>query len=438
MVMYSIIDVETTGGRALDHQITEIAIINFDGHKIQETFTSLVNPERPIPYGITHLTGIDDSMVSNAPKFYEIAKKVIEMTEGRTVVAHNAHFDLSFLKREFQDLGYDYRRMKRCTVRLARQAFPRHPSYSLGKICARLGIEINGRHRALGDAQATTELFARILKRVEVKEEEHNIAWPPHFDRQALDKVPESMGVYQLWDKDGELLYVGRSQNMRKRVLEHLRVTEPTRAQMEFKNSIAHVTSQETGSELIAALLENHLIKINRPPFNQALNRVRFRWAVVAQTLSDGRTGLLVKQHQAQDQVLMLFSGRKSAERFIERIYQTAYGFLPLSPEIAPLGLPLEDAEKKLWNTLKKHIWSGGHYALITKGRHELEKGVVVVRDDKIEGYAFVRDDEDFQELGISPLSNDRDSQVILMQAMSKGKMKRYPLPRREEFENSL
>ena len=161
--MYSIVDIETTGGNNKTGKITEIAIYNFDGEKVIDSFVTLINPECYIPTFITDITGITNEMVAKAPKFYEVAKKIVEITSNRIFVAHNVNFDFNFIKKEFSELGYEFNRKKLCTVVLSRKYFPGHKSYSLGKICDDLGIEINGRHRAAGDALATIELFSLIL-----------------------------------------------------------------------------------------------------------------------------------------------------------------------------------------------------------------------------------------------------------------------------------
>ncbi len=163
--MYAIVDIETTGGSARLEKITEIAIYLHDGEKITGEFSSLVNPERNIPYFITNLTGITNEMVEDAPRFFEIAKDIVELTEGRTFVAHNARFDYSFIRQEFKSLGFNFKRNILDTVTLSRKLFPGHRSYSLGNICKDLKITINGRHRAAGDALATVKLFEMLLKR---------------------------------------------------------------------------------------------------------------------------------------------------------------------------------------------------------------------------------------------------------------------------------
>ena len=163
--MFAIIDIETTGNRHSFGKITEIAIYQHNGQTITGSYSTLINPEMDIPYFITRLTGIDNNMVKDAPKFYEVAKNIIEMTKGRTFVAHNVSFDYKFIKEEYKRLGYDYNQKTMCTIKMARKLLPGHRSYSLGKICSDLGIEINGRHRAAGDALATVKLFEILLKK---------------------------------------------------------------------------------------------------------------------------------------------------------------------------------------------------------------------------------------------------------------------------------
>ena len=165
--MYAIIDIETTGNSYKNGKITEIAIYQHNGFEITGSYSSLIHPEMDIPLFITNLTGINNKMVEHAPRFYEIAKKIVEMTAGRVFVAHNVQFDYKFVKQEFERLGYDYNCKTLCTVKLARKFLPGHPSYSLGKLCAELGIEINGRHRAAGDALATVKLFEILLQKNE-------------------------------------------------------------------------------------------------------------------------------------------------------------------------------------------------------------------------------------------------------------------------------
>ncbi|HPR33402.1 MAG TPA: 3'-5' exonuclease [Prolixibacteraceae bacterium] len=169
-MMFAVIDIETTGGNYKSAKITEIAILLFDGKKIVRSFETLVNPECPIPPMITKITGISNEMVANAPRFYEIARQIVELTAHRVFVAHNVDFDYGFIRKEFADLGYSFRLKKLCTVQLSRKYFPGLKSYSLGNICPYLGIKIENRHRAGGDARATVQLLSKILEKQNEKE----------------------------------------------------------------------------------------------------------------------------------------------------------------------------------------------------------------------------------------------------------------------------
>ncbi len=163
--MFTITDIETTGAVYKYGKITEIAVYVHNGERITDEFHTLVNPETDIPLYITRLTGITNEMVASAPKFYQIARKIVELTAGRIFVAHNVNFDYQFIREEFGRIGYEFDRKKLCTVQLSRKLFPGHGSYSLGKLCADLGIELNNRHRASGDALATVKLFEMILSK---------------------------------------------------------------------------------------------------------------------------------------------------------------------------------------------------------------------------------------------------------------------------------
>jgi len=168
--LYAIIDIETTGQAASSGKVTEIAIFIHDGFQITDSFTTLINPECYISGFITNLTGIDNEMVRNAPRFYEIARRIVEMTQDKVFVAHNVSFDYKFIQEEFKRLGYDYQRQTMCTVRMGRKYLPGHKSYSLGRLCDELGILIHDRHRAAGDALATVKLFEMILAMKAAKE----------------------------------------------------------------------------------------------------------------------------------------------------------------------------------------------------------------------------------------------------------------------------
>lgn len=164
---YAIVDIETTGIYSRKHSITEIAIIIHDGKEIVDTFQSLVNPETNITPFVSRLTGITNAMLHDASKFFEIAKKVWDLTEDAVFVAHSVNFDYSYIHEEFKSLGADFKRKKLCTVRLSRKIFPGYPTYSLGSICASLDIPFANRHRAMGDAAATAKLLNFVCSTIQ-------------------------------------------------------------------------------------------------------------------------------------------------------------------------------------------------------------------------------------------------------------------------------
>jgi DNA polymerase-3 subunit epsilon len=201
--VFAIIDIETTGGKAEYSKITEICILVHDGLTVVDKFSTLINPECRIPQFITNLTGITNNMVENAPKFYEVAKQILEITRDKIFVAHNVGFDYGFIQAEFASLGYSFKREKLCTVKLSRKLLPKRVSYSLGNLCESLGIDNDARHRAEGDAIATAKLFDILLniksQHPQYKNQDINEINTTRLDKikqYILNKLPEECGVY--------------------------------------------------------------------------------------------------------------------------------------------------------------------------------------------------------------------------------------------------
>lgn len=292
---FAIVDIETTGGKPGPDRITEIAIVLHDGQQIIDRFESLVNPERSIPHNITQMTGISNEMVADAPKFYEIAKQVVEMTKGAIFVAHNVGFDYNFIKYEFQQLGYSFRRRKLCTVRLSRKVFPGLRSYSLGNLIKHFNISVTDRHRAMADTLATVELLQKALAKDEENASESMVnlgvsetRLPPNITLDQLHDLPESCGVYYFYDQNGDVIYVGKSLNIKKRAMQHFAAQTPKATKMQ---RVIHEISYElTGSELIALLLEATEIKRISPRFNSALRNRNMNWSIHRYTNEMGYT----------------------------------------------------------------------------------------------------------------------------------------------------
>ena len=225
--MYAVVDVETTGGKYGEEGITEIAVYKYDGHELTDQLISLINPERPIQPFVENLTGINQHMLRNAPKFYELAKRIVEITNDCVLVAHNASFDYRMLQTEFDRLGFDFERKTLCTVELSKKLIPDVESYKLGKLVRSLGIPLSDRHRAAGDARATLELLKILLHKDGEKhiiknliKANSNSKKPKHLLK-LLQMVPSTMGVYYLHNAKGDVIYIGKSKNMKRRVNQH-------------------------------------------------------------------------------------------------------------------------------------------------------------------------------------------------------------------------
>ena len=272
--MFAIIDIETTGLKATTERITEIAIYIYDGTQVVERFVSLVNPERTIPYQITKITGITNQLVANAPKFHKIADKIIQITENKTFVAHNAQFDYRFVKEEFKRLGYNYQRKSLCTVRLTKKLIPNLPSYSLGNICESLGISIMNRHRAAGDTEATVKLFEQLLEIDKAKKplfadlESQKNGLHHNFKEEIIENLPEKEGVFYFYNQYKQLIYCEKSQDIKKQVQLHFANTSTPKA-IEMKSKIVDIDYELTGNELISLLLEADEIETHNPIYNR-------------------------------------------------------------------------------------------------------------------------------------------------------------------------
>ena len=282
--MYAIVDIETTGGKYNEEGITEIAIYRYDGQKILDQVSSLVNPNRKIQPFVERLTGINSKMLVNAPKFFELAKRIVEITEGCIIVAHNAEFDYRILQTEFRRLGYSFESKSLCTVALAQKLLPEAESYKLGKLVRSLGIPIADRHRAHGDALATLELFKILLEKDSGKEiistyvkELNNNKVAPRFLK-IIEELPSEIGVYYIHDPEGRIIYIGKSKNIKKRVLNHL-TGETVKAQ-KIQKKLARVSFELSGNECIALLKEQHEIKKNQPELNHSMKYHLFKMGI--------------------------------------------------------------------------------------------------------------------------------------------------------------
>ncbi len=317
--MYAIVDIETTGLNAKTDRITEIAVYIHDGKKVTDHFESLVNPSYRIPYNVSVLTGITNEMVADAPYFYEIAKQIVQMTDGCTFVAHNASFDYNFLRYEYKRLFYDFRRKTLCTKKLSQKLMPELRSYGLGKICKELGISNHARHRAGGDALSTVKLFEHLMKldsnidQVPLRDVRSNIPG------EEIENLPESPGVYYFLDEKGNILYIGKSVNIRQRVISHLNNNITKRA-IEMRDRSYHVSYELTGNDLVAQLLESSEIKSHKPVFNRSLRRNDFSFGLFSHTGKDGYIRLSIEKIRKDSLPLTAYTSKSEGKNHLSRL----------------------------------------------------------------------------------------------------------------------
>ena len=318
--MYAILDIETTGGKYDEEGITEIAIYRHDGEIVTDQFSSLVNPQIEIQPFVQKLTGISGKMLQNAPKFYEIAKRVVQITEDCVIVAHNAAFDYRILQTEFRRLGFTFERKSLCTVSLSQILLPDQPAYSLGKLVRNLGIPFSDQHRAQGDAKVTVKLFELLLEKDLQKNilkahisSEHPNKVPPKF-LEVIDGLPSEMGVYYIHNSKNEIIYIGKSNNIKKRILNHL--TGKSKKARVIQNEIHKVTFALTGGELVSLLKEQNEIKTNAPKLNKAM---KYRIFPMGIRLDDSveYPELIVEQIKKEHTYFSVYKNSKSAKSAI-------------------------------------------------------------------------------------------------------------------------
>lgn len=321
--MYAIVDIETTGHT---NKITEISIFIHNGEQLIDEYTTLVNPECSIPPFITNLTGINNAMVANAPKFFEIAKKVNEITENCIFVAHNVNFDYNIIHKEFKDLGFSWKRKKLCTVRLSRKLIPGLKSYSLGALCTTQNIVIKDRHRAKGDAEATTILFEKLLKldnnqqvfQSFLNPKSRQATLPPLLSKKIIDGLSSNTGVYYFKNLKNEIIYVGKANNIKKRVISHF--YDKAKKEVNMCLETSNITFTETGNELIALLLESSEIKRIYPKFNRAQRRSQESIGLFSYEDRNGVKHLAFNKLKLISNPLLKFYNTTQCREFLEKL----------------------------------------------------------------------------------------------------------------------
>ena len=446
--MYAIVDIETTGGKYNEEGITEIAIHKFDGHQIVDSFISLVNPERPIQPFVVNLTGINNAMLRNAPKFYEVAKRIVEITKDCSLVAHNANFDYRILRTEFKRLSFDFKMQTLCTVELSKKLIPGFKSYSLGKLCHSLGIPMTDRHRANGDALATIKLFQILLdkdlqktiisdsvKQVTKKQLEPKLI-------EILDDLPGTTGIYYMHKEDGKIIYIGKSKNIRKRINQHF--TSTTHKSKKMQLQVTSVSYENTGSELAALLKESEEIKRNKPIYNRALRRTLFSHALYSFKDENGFINLKIDKADGRKNPITTFTNRQSAKSFLFKVtedYQlcqkltglynskkSCFNYTIKTCNGACINEePIELYNKRVLKLINNNSFENKNIILIEKGREIDEHCAILIEDGIFKGLCFYNlnfqvNNIDVLKSLITPMENNRDTQHIIKNYIRKNK----------------
>ena len=408
--MYAILDIETTGGKYNEEGITEIAIHKFDGHTVVDQFISLVNPEKEIQPFVVKLTGINNKMLRTAPKFHEVAKRIVEITQDAVLVAHNAQFDYRILRTEFRRLGYNFERKTLCTVDLSKKLIPEAESHSLGKLVRSLGIAVSDRHRANGDALATLKLFKvlltkdldkTIIKNV-IRKEAHGELSDRQLD--IVESIPSETGVYYMHDKDGEIIFLGKSSNMKKRVNQHF--TKNGGRGRQLQKATKKVSFEKTGSELVALLKENEELARNRPKFNQKSPILNFSHGVFAQTDENGYRILLSKKLKDKNGSFATFNSMVAAQNFIRkltvefRLCDKLNGISEAKKNCSKYDsgdcdgacVKKESPERynqKVSAAIEKYSLSGKNIVIVDKGREIGEHSAILIKNGDFRGLGY-------------------------------------------------
>ncbi len=385
-------------------------------------------------------------MLRSAPKFYEIAKRIIEITNGAIIVAHNAKFDNRILTTEFDRLGYDFNKNTLCTVELSKELIPEMPSYSLGKLVRSLGIPITDRHRAQGDAKATVELFKLLLQKdVNKNIIQASVRKDPkrHLDTKLLDLIaeaPSETGVYYMHNEEGEIIYIGKSKNIKKRLTQHF--TNDNRKSKKIQVEVAAVTYELTGNELIALLKESEEIKRKKPTYNRALRKTLFQYQLGSFVDEDDYINLKIEKADNAKPAITTFSNYQQAKSSLFAItekydlcqkltglYKTnsnCFNYTVKNCEGACIKLEnARDYNIRVQLFLDEYSYANQHMLIIDRGRDVDERSVILIENGVYKGFGFyslnyqITNPEVLKSI-ITPMTNNRDAQHIIQAYLKK------------------
>lgn len=448
---FAIVDIETTGAFSHYNAITEIGIIITDGQTILNRYETLVQPDTSIPNFITALTGIDDSMVKDAPAFESVAPAILEITKGCIFVAHSVGFDYGFIRKAFKNIGQHFYCKKLCTVRMARAILPNLRSYSLSRISHQLGLPHYNKHRAMGDAEATFHLLKLLLQKKEgepyikstLQKQSVLGKLPPNLPEKDFEQLPEEAGVYNFLDAKGSILYTGKAKNIKQRVITHL--NSKSKKQQKLQRWVHHLSFEVTGSNLIAELLESELIKKHLPLLNTAQKRNTGNCGIIEYEDFNGYRRLSVSNKCTTVKPVGWFTNLLEARTHLQEICRL-YNLCPKlcglqKTNTACFAYKEENCDgaciqkestltynrkvKQAVNEIQQHSIS---MLIFDKGRTANEQSLILIKKGKYLGYGYIAKNKKIESLHsaekiIEPRMDNRDIQRILRTHITKGKL---------------
>jgi DNA polymerase-3 subunit epsilon len=325
------VDIETTGTNAVSGRIIEIGIIKVQEDQVVAEYQKLINPEMRIDPFIEQMTGIRFDDLENAPTFYSIKDEIYEILEGAIFVAHNVRFDYSFIRNEFKRCEINFSTKHFDTVKLARILYPGHARYNLDAISERHGITNEGRHRAFGDAKVLWDFYMQSKKNLEegifqeaLKLVLRKPTLPPSISKEDVEKLPETPGVYIFLGDENTPLYIGKSINIKDRVLSHFANDYMSETDMKIAQTVKAIEVIETAGDLSALLMESALIKKMKPVYNRVL-RSSGQKPVAVKTLNEnGYYTVAVKNMEEveKDEIENVLGVYKSKRQLKESLYE--------------------------------------------------------------------------------------------------------------------
>jgi DNA polymerase-3 subunit epsilon len=428
---FAVVDIETTGGFPQQHGITEIAIVLMDGKEIEGKFSTLVNPHQPIPPFIANMTGISDAMVAKAPSFETVAEKIYQLLQGRVFVAHNVNFDFSFVKYHLQIAGFHLQSPKLCTIRTSRKVFPGFKKYGLGNLTRELGIRIEDRHRAGGDAVATAQVLQLILEKDGMhvikdmlKKENRLQILPPNLPEQQVKDLPKEPGVYYFKDVKGKVIYVGKAKSLQNRVVSHFTGLDISKKRQDFLRSIYSINFQVCPTEFAASLLESVEIKRLWPIHNKSQKRYEQLWGIYQFEDSRGYLRLAIDKKVKHTQPIASFSMLADAHRMLWKMVRD----FQLHPVLCFLDQTLID-EYPDADEYNLSVLSAIHWIRSKKETYLIREknNLILVEDGRFYGMGAIDKQIDILELADIKLLLTEYPENEVIKSMIRNFVERYP-----------